>query len=161
MSEFQVWLLELIDKHAGGRYAKFARLIKMSDAAVGEWVKGRSKPSKRGCYALARSPYTTLTWVEIGEMAESRYIGGVGNGWHETDDDPPEDEPAVDSPYKAKAFAPVFPKCDGCDKYADPDAYCQRRVYYCRPLTDAGLPPLCFEWPLSAVMRVEWMLGEG
>jgi hypothetical protein len=158
MTEFQEWLRPLVEKY--GTPAKLARAIRMSDAAVSAWVKGTAKPSRRGCKALSRE--TGIPALTIGKLAKSRYIGGVGNGEIEAERGWVEPEPESEGPSLKKSVlnTQVFPKCDGCDRYARPDDYAGRRDYYCRPLATAGLPPLCFEWSLSDVLRAEWMLLE-
>jgi hypothetical protein len=152
------WLKAEIDERADGSIKVFAHLITMSETAVKEWTKGRAAPSKRGCRKLGR--VTGLPWRTIGQMAGSRYIGGVGNALHEADQELelPEDVP-VGRLQDINVLESVYPGCDGCDRYKHrTGAYFDRESYYCCVLVNCGLPPLCYAWSPFDEWRVARMV---
>jgi len=145
-SAFIAWLQAEIDERANGSPVAFARLIDMSDTAVIAWRLGQASPSRRGCKKLGR--VTGMHWRWIGELAESRYIGGVGNGLDEAKQElEPIEEAEPELTHDITIFDPVYPNCDGCgDSKRRTNAYCNRQRYYCQPLGDLGLPTLCSGW---------------
>jgi hypothetical protein len=153
MTEFTDWLQREIDERADGSPVAFARLINMSDTAVIAWRLGHSKPSRRGCKKLGRE--TGMHWRWIGNLAGSRYIGGEGNGLAEADDElEPIEEKTPEIKHDIDVFKFIYPKCDGCDRFKHRTrAYSNRQRYYCRPLVDLDLPPLCFSWSPFDVLQ--------
>jgi transcriptional regulator with XRE-family HTH domain len=149
MTEFQNWIIEVINTYAHGSHQTLAAKLDVRRSTVSAWVTGDNAPSIISAKKLEQ--LTKLDWRKIGAMANSRFTHGVGNHLRDQAGEVKLPAPEATNQLDEVAWPALFEGCTACHDSRTANALHSERRKVCQGLIRANLPGLCEPWDWSAV----------
>jgi hypothetical protein len=152
MTEFQNWIIEVINTYAHGSHQTLAAKLDVQRSTVSAWVTGDNALSITSAKKLEL--LTGVDYRKIGVMADARFTHGVGNHLRDQAGEVTLPAPEAANPLDEVAWKPLFEGCTACHDNRAANVLHSERRKVCQGLIRARLPGLCEPWDWGAVMAM-------